>query len=298
MIKLSKQKFLTPRKWQQRTQEKFDQAQKILDEYSDQGYKITLRQLYYELVSKNIIANDQKEYNNLGTLINDARYYGYVDWEIMEDNVRTLNYSGFYDNIAHLIDNSIDSYRLDRWQNQDYYVEVWVEKDALSSFIKRVTNQYQIPLMVNRGYSSATAMYKSSLRFNRKTYQDQKNCILLYLGDHDPSGLNMIEDIDNRLNTFECSVKIVHVALTMEQIEQYNPSPNPAKITDSRSKGYIRKYGNKSWEIEALKPTTLIELVESYIKKYLDEDKFQKIIDKENNDKKRLKDIVYRDFDN
>jgi len=298
VTKLSKRQFLTPRKWQQKTQEKFDQAQKILDEYAHQGYKITLRQLYYELVSKNVIANKQKEYNNLGNLINDARYYGYVDWEIMEDNVRTLNYSGFYDSIAHLIDNSISSYQLDRWQNQDYYVEVWVEKDALSSFIKRVTNRLQIPLMVNRGYSSATAMYKSSKRFNRKFYQGSKKCVILYLGDHDPSGLNMIDDIDNRLNTFGCSVEIVHVALTMEQIEQYNPSPNPAKITDSRSKAYIKKFGNKSWEIEALKPKTLIELVESNIKKYLDEDKFQEIIDKENDDKERLKDIVYRDFDN
>ena len=295
---MSKQQFIRPRKWQKKTQEKFDQAQKILDEYANQGYKITLRQLYYELVSKNVIANKQKEYNNLGTLINDARYYGYVDWEIMEDNVRTLNYSGFYAGIADLIENSIGSYVLDRWQKQDYYVEVWVEKDALSSFIKRVTNQYQIPLMVNRGYSSATAMYKSSKRFNRKSYQDRKKCVILYLGDHDPSGLNMIEDIENRLGTFGCSVEIVHVALTMDQIEQYSPSPNPAKVTDSRSRGYIRKFGNKSWEIEALKPTTLIELVESNIKKYLDEDKFQEIIDKENDDKERLKDMVYRDFDN
>ncbi len=209
-----------------------------------------------------------------------------------------LNYGGYYEDISDLIDRAIASYVLDRWQKQDYYIEVWVEKDAISSFIKRVTDRFQIPLMVNRGYSSATAVYKGKKRLNKKLYLDQKNCVILYLGDHDPSGLNMIEDIEKRLGIFRCHAEIDHIALTMAQIKKYKPSPNPTKITDSRSKRYIKMYGNDSWEIEALKPTALVKILEDNIKKYLDKDKFQEVINREEEDKERLRDIMHRDFDN
>ena len=143
--------------------------------------------------------------------------------------------------------------------------------------------------MVNRGYSSVTAMHDAALRFRQQEEVLQKNCIILYLGDHDPSGIDMVRDIRDRLFTFCCDIEVERIALSKDQILEYRPPPNPAKIDDPRANNYIKKYGNISWELDALKPEILSDLVESNILKYLDSDEFQKVVGQENQDKVKLK---------
>lgn len=257
----------------------------ILNEYEQKGIKVTLRQLYYQLVARGIIPNLDKEYHKLSGILTDARYCGFVDWKAVEDRIRIPHKHSEFDNVLNLVESAKYSYRLDRWKDQEYYVELFTEKDAISSVLKPIADEWHIYLNVNRGYSSATAMYDASKRF---VINYGKNCILLYLGDHDPSGLDMIRDIDDRLAEFGCDVEVIPIALTLEQVKKYNPPPNPAKLSDSRAKEYVAHFGGTSWEVDALPPDVMIDLVNSTILQYVDIEKMEQVKKQEKEDMKQL----------
>lgn len=145
--------------------------------------------------------------------------------------------------------------------------------------------------MINRGYSSCSAMYAA---YNRLGEMDNDNgATILYVGDHDPSGLDMLRDVEERLDEFGAEkFKVVPVALTMKQIEKYNPPPNPAKITDSRARWYISQHGQNSWELDALEPKALEGIMKTAVLKYLDLDKFNGMVDKEHEDKEQLEEMI------
>lgn len=263
---------------------------KIIDEYAEQGYVLTLRQLYYQLVSRDIIPNLQKEYAKLSGLLVKGRMAGIVDWDAIEDRIRVPFLPYWVQDISDAINDTINQYRLDRQKDQEVYIELWVEKDALSGVLKKITSRYHINLMVNRGYSSCTAMHDAYERL--QTQEDLgKQTIILYLGDHDPSGLDMIRDIGERLEEFGVDTEVKHIGLTMQQIKKFNPPPNPAKITDPRAKGYIAEHGDTSWEVDALNPETLHKLVKDNVEKLIDMDLFNSIIEKEEQDKEKLREI-------
>jgi len=257
----------------------------ILIEYRKQGYILTLRQLYYQLVSRDIIPNQDKEYAKLSHVLKEARMGGLVDWASIEDRIRIPKIPYIVDDVDDAIDDTINMYRLDRMKDQNTYIEVWIEKDALSSVFYRVTKKYGIRLMVNRGYSSVSAMYKAAERIMDAPAEES---IIFYFGDHDPSGLDMVRDIQDRLEEFGTNPEVIHCALTMEQIEQYNPPPNPAKVTDPRAKLYIQRHGNTSWELDALQPSVLEQLVKDYVLKFIDLEQYKAILDQEVEDKKTL----------
>jgi hypothetical protein len=176
-------------------------------------------------------------------------------------------------------------------RDQPVYIEVWVEKDALSGVLKRVTKEFHVRLMVNRGYSSASAMYDAYNRIRRANTYGQ-DAVILYLGDHDPSGMDMIRDISDRLAEFGVSPTVSAIALTDAQIEKYNPPPNPAKVTDPRAKDYIARYGPTSWEVDALKPEVLHNLVTDAISSIIDPNAFDDMKALEQKDIKRLRKFI------
>jgi len=267
---------------------------KIIEDYTKQGYRLTLRQLYYQLVSKGIIPNKVSEYAKLSTLLVKGRMAGYVDWNAIEDRLRRTRLPYWVTDIKDAIEDTINQYRLDRMQGQKNYIEVWCEKDALSNVLYRVTSEYHIPLMVNRGYSSCTAMHDAYKRF-AQCRERQQIPHILYLGDHDPSGLDMLRDIQDRLEEFGIfNLHFIHIAITKKQIEMYNPPPNPAKITDPRAKWYIKEYGNISWEVDALNPKILHEILIREIEKLIDKDMYMAIIERENKDKEKLREFMDR----
>lgn len=260
---------------------------KIIDEYKEAGYLLTLRQLYYQLVSRDIIPNKVSEYSKLSTLLVKGRMAGIIDWDSIEDRIRKPYIPYYVKNVADALDDTVSQYRLNRQSNQDVYIELWVEKDALSGVLRRITSEYHINLMVNRGYSSCTAMYDA---YKRILVQESngKKCYILYLGDHDPSGLDMIRDIRERLSEFGVDPEVRQIGLTREQIDKYNPPPNPAKLTDPRAKWYIEINGNTSWEVDALTPEVLHKLVRKHIEGLIDKEKFNNKLKKEERDKKIL----------
>ncbi len=263
---------------------------KIIDEYLAAGLRLTLRQLYYQLVTTNAIKNEEKSYKHLSTLVSDARLDGRMDWNAIEDRVRQPRMASEFNDLGELVDAAVASYRLPRWKGQKYYAELWVEKDALAGVLTPLSRQFHVTLMVNRGYSSQTAMYEAGKRFLE--HADVKP-ILFYLGDHDPSGEDMVRDIEERLVMFGVKdIDVRKIALTMTQIKKYNPPPNPAKISDPRAKAYIAQHGNSSWEVDALPPKILNALVIKAFTSIIDKPKMDKIKAQEERDKKELRGYV------
>jgi len=288
---MSKIKYVEPKRWASKKEAVFSKIVEIVDEFQTQGYRMTLRQLYYQLVSRDIIANQASEYAKLSTLLTEARMYGLIDWNFIEDRIRIPKMASQWKDIPSIVDSAIQSYRKDRWVGQDNYIEVWVEKDALSGVLEPITRKYHCNLMVNRGYSSASAMHDSSIRFKRQERQGKKTFIL-YLGDHDPSGMDMVRDIQERLDIFGCNVEVKRIALNMEQINQFNPPPNPAKITDPRAKKYIEEFGNTSWELDALSPKDLNKLLDTEVQKLLDLEPYNEVCRIEGWEKEQLTQVA------
>lgn len=279
--------------------DRLDVINNIIEEYQDEGYVLTLRQLYYQLVSRDVIPNKSTEYAKLSTLLKEGRMGGIVDWDAIEDRLRKPSKPSAWDSPKDAMNALIQQYKLPRMERQKHYIEVWVEKDALSGVLKRVTEKYHIPILVNRGYSSASAMYDAYNRFDIGLGDALVGgkVIILYLGDFDPSGMDMIRDIEER--TLEFAKKdysnfplvVVPIALTKAQIKQYNPPPNPAKITDPRAAAFIKEHGATSWEVDALPPNVLNQLLEDAILEYIDEETYLGVCGREEADKTRLREL-------
>lgn len=250
-------------------------ANEILNDLRGQGYTITLRQLYYALVSQDIIANKQSEYKRLGSIINNARLAGLIDWDSIEDRTRNLKSVPHWKEPSDIIKSAADSFRMDKWATQDHRIEVWVEKDALVGILERACRELDVPWFSCRGYTSQSELYGAGMRMNDYIYEG-KQPIVIHLGDHDPSGKDMTRDIEDRLFMFVGSpVEVKRIALNWNQIEQYSPPPNPAKVTDSRFEKYAEEFGEESWELDALDVRVIHEMILEVVKRYRDEEAFE-----------------------
>lgn len=267
----------------------------IVSQYQHARISLTNRQLYYQLVASALIPNADEVYKRICKFLTDSRYAGFIDWAAIEDRGRVPAKHSDWENISSLIRSACYSYRLPRWSDQNEYVELYCEKQAMESILKPVADKYHIYFGYNKGYSSASTMYDLAKRVKEQIEND-KHVVVLYLGDHDSSGLDMVRDVRERIEEFltmgddytEPNFEVVQLALNMEQIRQYNPPPNPAKMTDPRAKWYIRQYGNMSWELDALKPEVLMQLTEEGIQRHLDMDKYNHWIELEEEQKQKL----------
>lgn len=270
-----------------------DTAERICNEYARQGLSLTLRQLYYRFIAGNLFPdsrlvkigvdadgndirtkNHDRNYKWLGSTIADARLDGQIDWSHLEDRTRSANGgdSGWYDP-GYAIGSIERWYNITHWDGQPHYVEVWVEKEALADVIARPANRWDVTSFAAKGYSSLSAMKVAADRIKRQENNGRKAHVL-YLGDHDPSGIDMSRDIQDRLNTFRCGAEVERLALNMDQVELYDPPPSPVKPGDSRSEGYVERFGTEEcWELDALEPAVLDDLIDTAIRGYVDMDK-------------------------
>lgn len=237
------------------------QAQEIIDQYDADGYTLTLRQLYYQFVSRDTIENTDASYKRLGKLITDARQSGNIPWDGIED--RNREKKGWYiqEDVKAILDGLPTDFAADRWRDQAFHVEVWVEKEALSNVVRKACMPLRVPYMACKGYLSASEAYGAGQRM-RQAIEQGKDPIIVHLGDHDPSGIDMTRDNQNRVSMFADSfIDVRRIALNRDQIDEFSPPPNPAKVTDSRAAEYIRKHGTKSWELDALEPAVVVDLI-------------------------------------
>jgi len=244
----------------------------VIDDFMGQGYVLSLRQLYYQLVTKNAIVNELESYKRLGKVVSDARLAGLIDWEAIEDRERNVVKNSYWDDPEEIISAVAEQFTIDKWEGQENRVEIWVEKRALEAVVGQAAEKWDCPYFACKGYVSSSEMWRASLRFKNYARQEQ-NAVILHLGDHDPSGIDMTRDIEERINdVFVAPTKIERIALNWDQIQEYEPPPNPAKIKDSRFEAYAAEYGAESWEVDALSPSVLNELIEKHIQEYLDID--------------------------
>lgn len=263
----------------------------IITEYSSQGFVLTLRQLYYQLVSRDIIANKLTEYKRLGSIVNDARLAGLIDWSAIEDRTRELRGLNHFAGPEEIIEACAEQFNLNLWDGQKFRPEVWIEKDALVGVIEGVCNELDIPYFSCRGYTSQSEMWGGAMRLKRHVQRGQTP-IILHFGDHDPSGKDMTRDIEDRLTLFMGGFEVKRLALNMDQIEKYNPPPNPAKLTDSRCAAYIAEFGDESWELDALEPRAIAALIRENIMKLADKKKLATRIKERDYHREQLKAVA------
>jgi hypothetical protein len=294
-------------------------ANTIAVDYARQGYNLTLRQLYYQFVAHHGLPNSDRSYKRLGDVINKARLAGFIDWNYLVDRTRTPSLPYVSGTPEELVRTTANAYALDKRADQDVHVEVWVEKEALAEVAQRAGNQFDVPTFSCRGYTSASAMYLAGRRLFQAISRGQAVRIL-HLGDHDPSGIDMTRDITDRLERFlvidwlyerspsqthdyqelwgECQAtlrdpslvpfQVDRIALNMDQIDEYDPPPNPAKVTDSRAAGYIERFGEESWELDALAPDVLVALISEHVAEHTDQTRVDALQEEEDRDREAL----------
>lgn len=272
------------------------QASEIIGEYQAQGFTLTLRQLYYQFVARGLIANTQQSYKRLGQIVSDARMAGLIDWNAIEDRTRNLTTHYHYADAGAAVETTANRFGLDKWRNQDHRVEVWIEKEALVGVIANVCAELDIDYFACRGYVSQSEQWRAGKRLERYRRLGQ-HPVILHFGDHDPSGLDMTRDNTDRLTQFArmpWGADVKRLALNMDQVEEHEPPPNPAKVTDSRYEGYVVEYGEESWELDALEPSLIEGLIRDATLAYRDEDRWKEMVNLEEEQQDILEDIGER----
>ena len=287
------------RKFTAKSETVIAQANAIIEEYDAQGFTLTLRQIYYQFVARTWLPNTVKSYKRLGSVLNDARLAGKIDWDAMEDRTRYLNAYQTWERPQDSLQVAASRYRRDWWDKQKFRPEVWIEKDALTGVIEPVCREFQVPYYACRGYSSQSEQYRASKRIAGHL-NEGRNVRIFYLGDHDPSGMDMTRDHDDRLEMFLSDTdaaegcKVIRVALNMDQVRRYNPPPNPNKETDSRTGAYTREFGPQCWELDALNPPVIAGLLRAKILQLINQQALKKTKRQEQRERNRMQDLIAR----
>jgi hypothetical protein len=251
------------KKFHASTMAEIEQAAGMIAECEAQGFVLTLRQLYYQFVARGLIANRLSEYKRLGGIIRDARRAGLIDWSSIEDRTRNLSTWRSYRNPQTAVLETARGYAEDLWRRQRYRPEVWIEKEALTGVIEPVCGRWRLPSFPARGNGSYSELYRAGKRFARYRHEERVP-LVLYLGDHDPTGLDATRDVRERLAMFaRADIEVRRIALNMDQVAAHAPAPNPAKETDSRYAAYVREFGAECWEPDALDPAAIDALIEA-----------------------------------
>lgn len=264
----------TPKNFRAASLSTIEIAGNIIEEYQADGYMLTLRQLYYQFVQRGLIENTMRSYKNLGSLVSDGRLAGLIDWDAIEDRTRNLMGLPSWIDPGGIMTSMAYRFRVDRWANQDVRIEAWVEKEALSGVFSKACSALDVDFFACKGYVSQSEMHAAARRLADYEEGGQETHIL-YFGDHDPSGIDMTRDIRDRLELFGSNVTVERLALNMDQIEELNPPPNPAKLSDSRSSGYVSEFGFESWELDALEPAVISELITNRVVELRDEEAWE-----------------------
>lgn len=295
-----------------------EDANRIIEEYQAQGFDLTLRQVYYQFVSRDLFPDDRRwilvnskwkrdangsknaepNYDWLGDVINDARLAGLIDWSAISDRTRHLRELSHWTTPSSIIRSAASSYRLDKWEGQEYRPEVWIEKDALVGVIAGICQELDVPYFSCRGYVSQSEMWATGQRLLSHIENDQKPYII-HLGDHDPSGKDMTNDITKRLEMFTDGSEgyefgLKRIALNHSQVLQYDPPPNPTKLTDSRANAYIEEFGMECWELDALEPSVIVDLIRDEIFNFRDAATLAQVVSQEEREKRELAQIRAR----
>jgi len=210
-----------------------------------------------------------------------------LDWEAIEDRTRNLCSLAYWESPFQIVNACAEQFRLNKWLSQSTLVEVWIEKDALLGVIEDVCNRLEVPFFSCRGYVSQSEMWQASQRFIRWENMGGDS-VIVHLGDHDPFGIDMTRDIQERLALFGADTEVKRVALTMYQVREHDLPPNFAKESDTRHSFYKREYGSDSWELDALSPKVIAELIETEVLCFRDQETWDKMTVEEDDNRSQI----------
>lgn len=228
-------------------------------------HPMTVRQVFYALVSRQDVENTRSRYQAVGDILVAARKEGLIPWSWIEDRLRRPRTVAMWADLADFADSAIISFRRNVWRSQPAYVEVWLEKDALSGIFEEILEPYGVTLNVGRGYDGWDSIHNAAGRF-----RPEPDGTVLYFGDFDPSGEDMVRSLRERLAYFDCHPALIKSALTAEDVTRYSLPPDFTKQTDSRRAAFVAKYGDVAVELDALPIDVLQDRLEEEVRARLD----------------------------
>ena len=288
--------------WNSTTWAYLEQVQAVLASMRDY-WPLTLRQLYYRLVGAEIIANNLREYKKLSRVLTKARLQKLVEPRAIEDRSRSMVqwpvYPSADDFVAESKDAFLTGYRRDLLQTQPVAWEIWVEKDALVNMCSWVAVRYGLPVVVAKGYSSISFLIELSARIRSEWSENDRPVGIIYLGDFDPSGMNMLPTMEHTLKEEmeipDGSLRTIRCALNPDHVSLYKlpHSPDAVKMGDTRAKEFIEQYGEIAVELDALPPDVLMHLLDEAIRQELDLTEYKKECQRQSKDENYI--ATFRD---
>ena len=274
-------------KRKRRTKAELDSLKQSMLDIIAENYPMTVRQLFYQMVSRQLIPKTEKEYDNtVGRLATQMRRSGELPYSWLADNTRWMRKPQSHNSLEGCLNEQQTLYRRDWWQDQNAYVEIWLEKDALAGVLMEATRYWDVPLMVCRGYASVSFLHSAA-----ETIRDvNKPTFLYYFGDCDPSGRDIPRAVERSLREMAPGADITFevVAVTDQQIIDYSLPTRPTKSTDSRSKNFT----GESVEVDAIPPKELIRICRQCIEQHVDDEMLDRHSNIERLERQTLTNIV------
>ena len=255
----------------------------VAREVLEDEHPMTVRQVYYRLVSGQVIKNTLSQYKAVCNALRDARKEGIIPWEWIEDRLRRPREISMWADLSDFSKTAGESYRRNVWAEQSCYVECWLEKDALSGIFEDVLRPYGVTLNVGRGYDGWASIRNAAGR-----YRNGDGVSVLYFGDFDPSGEDMVRSLRERLSFFEARPEIVKCALNPDDIARYKLPSDFAKASDTRSAAFITKYGDVAVELDALAVSVLKARIVAEVESRMDLDALDRVLASEEAERGRL----------
>ena len=256
----------------------------------ERGRPMTLRQVHYRLVSRDDVyyRNTQADYDSLSQWLRDERLAGNIPWEWMEDRLRRPREIDMWSDLIDFMEAVRVTYRRDVWSTQPQYLEVWLEKDALSGIFQEALDEYGVTLNVGRGFDGWSSVKQAADR-----YGDGEGVTVLYFGDFDPSGEDMVRSLRERLAHPDLpnrgsEPEILKCALTFNDITDYNLPPDFTKTTDSRRAAFVAQYGDVAVELDALPVDVLRERLVSEVESRMDLEALEATKEEQRHENQRL----------
>jgi hypothetical protein len=243
---------------------------------------MTVRQCFYQATVRHIVEKTEQGYDKVQIALANMRRARTMPYDWIVDFTRWQRKPRTFRDVIHALQETSRHYRKDLWAAAESYVEVWLEKDALSGVILPVTSKYDVPLMVARGYASLSFLSEAAQYMEA----EERPVYIYHLGDFDPSGVNAGEQIEQTLRELAPTAKIhfERIAVMPRQIAAWSLPARPTKQSDSRAKGFSAL----SVELDAIDPNQLRALVNEAIERHLPPHEYRVLLAAEESERQAI----------
>jgi hypothetical protein len=251
------------RKPQARTQPLRDAITLVAADYK----QMTIRQLYYQLVSRGVIDKTEQAYKRVCDISGQMRLNGTLPYRKIADGSRARYKPYSFGGLAEALEVTSNAYRRNLWIDQPTHVEIWCEKDALTGVIKPICDEYCVPYVATRGFPSLTLLYESAIEMIARG----KPTKVYYFGDHDASGQAISQNLEQKMRDHGADMSVQRVGLLQWHIKAFSLPTRPSKTSDKRTPKFAAEYGDECVELDALPPHILTSWVQTAIIRNIDQ---------------------------